>query len=439
MNLDYRKKLIEKKVYKYRRHRPYRLQARYGKRQTGSLYALKVYYPFTICHMINKIGVEKYTDKHIVVPAVFSFNQNFDKTLHTFKQILYAFKRSKGDVVLDFSKCEHVCLSVLTLLDILYRDFKSIQRRNKKINDAYIERRLLIIPSSKNLKVKKYLHALRWYRYDDFSEEDGEVLPFDIIKGKYRNSYQENEKARAIRHIVQFINTSFQPVHRSLSDEGLNYFESLMSEILNNAEDHSISGSEWIVHGIAFHGVMHQERVVELNLVIVNFGSSMFEGFEETKELNEENYSKVVKKYNEHVQLFDSTHFFDKESLFVLYMLNEGISRLKYKDPSRGNGTMQFLDAFRMLGNFGEENDKFSSLLSIISGHTVLSCNSQVGPYKEDNHLKLSLNKQKKLSLLPEKEYLNYYQSYFPGTIIECTIYFNEQYWDKIFGNENKN
>ena len=75
----------------------------------------------------------------------------------------------------------------------------------------------------------------------------------------------------------------------------------------------------------------------------------------------------------------------------MLYMLNEGISRLKYEDASRGNGTMQFLQAFTTLGSFGKKNSNFKSILNVISGHTVLSCDNSVGPYTDGTHLKIYL------------------------------------------------
>ena len=119
-------------------------------------------------------------------------------------------------------------------------------------------------------------------------------------------------------------------------------------------------------------------------------------------------------------------------------MLNEGISRLKFEDASRGNGTMQFLDAFAQFGGFGSKNSDFVPKLNVISGHTVLLCNHEVAPYMDGNHLKLSLNKVKDLNLLPDVEYLKYNNELFPGTIIECKIYLNEQFFDEILNDGNE-
>ncbi|MBE6273354.1 MAG: hypothetical protein E7097_05650 [Bacteroides sp.] len=428
--------LAEQKIYRYRRKRPARLIRRYGVQITGKL-THKVLLPFAVNHFMNNLGFAKSLKNKITVPKDFSFYTNFNACINFFRELISTFVNKENDVTIDFSQCRNVSVSTLTLIDVLYKEFLLGQIRHKRINENHYIRRLKIIPSYHSFEVKKYLHSLRFYEYDDFKDGDGEVLPFELIKGKKRNSYQENTKGKAVAQIVEFINNSLQPVNKSLTSDGLNIIESLVSEILNNAEDHSHNNCEWYANGIAFHETIKNEDVVELNLVIMNFGNTMYQGFEGTKVLNKDNYSKVDNKYNQHRLLFKGHNRFERESLFMLYMLNEGISRLKYEDDSRGNGTMQFLDAFSQIGSFGNKNPDFIPRLNIISGHTVLSCDNKVAPYAEGKHLKLSLNKEKDLTLLPDTEYLNYYNEFFPGTIIECRIFLNEKFFDEILNNNH--
>lgn len=430
--------LIEKKIYKYRRHRPSRMRRRYQS-YSHLCKSKKFFFPYSLNLFQKKLGVSlQYTSNKVEVPEVFSFYHNFDECIDFFRVLISLFIKGEGHIILDFTKCNKVCISTLTLIQILYDEFLLSQERYKQIHRSKNYRKIKVIPSYRDMKVKKFLHVLNYYEYDDFKDEDGEVLPLALIKGKYRNSYQENTKAKAIQQIVDFINSSFEPVNKCLSPDGLNTIQSLVSEILNNAEDHSYKNCEWYVMGIAFSEELLGEKVVELNLTIINFGDSMYEGFENTKDLNKENYSRVDEKYRYHAHLFTPKLRFERESLFMLYMLNEGISRLKYTDSSRGNGTMQFLQAFTTLGSFGIKDENFNSLLNVVSGHTLLSCDNKVGPYMEDNHLKLSLNEEKKLSLLPNSQYLKYYKGFFPGTIIECKIYLNEQFFDEILKNGEK-
>lgn len=414
--------LLERKIYKYRKYRIKRLYRRYRTlKPLCKSSSLKMFLPFSINNFYKRVGESRLSSFHkISVPEVFSFYHNFNDSIAFFRNLISFFVKEEGHATLDFSNCKYVCISTLTLLKIFYEEFIICQERYKEINRRCEIRKLKIIPSFADQKVKKFLHAFGYYEYNDFEDEDGEVLPFELIRGKYRNSYRENTKTKAIQQIVDFINSSFEPVNKCLSPDGLNTIESLVSEILNNAEDHSHRNCEWYAHGIAFNEKQQGEKVVELNLAIINFGNSMYEGFEETKDLNIVNYSKVNNKYISHSGLFNKEISFERESLFMLYMLNEGISRLKYVDSSRGNGTMQFLQAFTTLGSFGIKNANFNSLLNVISGHTILSCDNKVGPYTEGNHLILSLNEEKELSLLPNSRYLNIIKSSSQGQLLNA-------------------
>ena len=428
---SYQKK-VEQKIYKYRRNRPRRIRRRYGVAYSRKA-TLAVFSPFTICHLRDKIQLEKNNiSSRIIIPRDFSFYHDFDQCMSFYRKLITVFQKKEGHIVLDFSGCKIANLSTLTFLRILIEDFNLMQDRYKQLNPQYTERQIKAIPANENIKVKKYLHALGFYEYSDFKEEDGEVLSLNLIRGKYRNSYKENVKGKAVNQIAEFINESFAPVNKCLTEEGTNTIEALASEILNNAEDHSHKNCQWYVHGVAFNEVQEGEDIVEVNLAIINLGNSMYEGFEETKIPNDNNYRIVNNQYEKHKKLFTESKAFNRESLFMLYMLNEGISRLKYEDASRGNGTMQFLDAFTTLGCYGKENQKFNSLLNIISGHTVLSCDNKVGPYRDEKHLKLSLNEEKDLSLLPDGSYLKYNNEFFPGTIIECKIFLNKIFLNKL-------
>ena len=123
-----------------------------------------------------------------------------------------------------------------------------------------------------------------------------------------------------------------------------------------------------------------------------------------------------------------------------MYLLNDGISRLKYEDNSRGNGTMRFLEAFITLGSFGASDPRFKSELNVISGHTTLTCDNDMHAYKNDqNSNSLSLNKQKDIEELPDKEYLTYNKEYYPGTILECHIFLNKDFFEQTRQKNNEN
>ena len=119
---------------------------------------------------------------------------------------------------------------------------------------------------------------------------------------------------------MNYINDSYSPLKKQLTPKARNMIESLVSEILNNAEDHCLFEHEWYVSGVTLHDKVNDQDVLELNLVIFNYGDSMFEGFEKTKKQNADMYAKLEKLYSLHKSQFTSKVSFEKESLFTLYL-----------------------------------------------------------------------------------------------------------------------
>lgn len=363
---------------------------------------------------------------NIKVPNRFSFYDSHDECVVFFTSLVSSLYHHIKELCIDFSDCEEISVSTMSLLYILIRDYRVSLGPGKKLKTTT---KFSIIPPSKtdDLKVMKYLKIFELYDYKDFTLADGEFLKLPVLSGKFRGSFTENRKAKAAREIVEFINQSYRPANKILSKDGRNLLEGLTTEMLNNAEDHSIKKETWYVSGVTFHDSAKDADLLELNLTIMNFGDSFYEGFEKTKNENAENYQKLEKLLIHHQSQFTRKHRFERESLFTLYMLNEGISRLKYEDESRGNGTMQFLKAFSDLEDKGPQDKNYRSLLKIITGHTTLSCDSDVVPFGEDEkHLKISLNKEQDFKKLPEDKYLQYHSQYFPGSFIECRVFLNK-------------
>ena len=85
---------------------------------------------------------------------------------------------------------------------------------------------------------------------------------------------------------------------------------------------------------------------------------------------------------------------------------------------------MNFIDSFLELGKYGDTNSDFRSVLNIVSGHTRLTCDNRYKPYKNGDMRIISLNNSNDIKQLPDNHYLRTETEYFPGTILECKIYF---------------
>lgn len=424
--------LLEQKIYR-RRRKNRRKKQKYKSQHTFKyLDKIKNMFPLIIKELEKHNFLNhNYKYKVITVPDIFSFKENFDKSILFFKELLSSFCFG-GDIIIDFKQCKKTSIANFSLLDLLLFELQKLQEQYNNGLFYKTHKNIKVLPSLRDKKTNKYLHAFKYHSIKVAEQDNSYFLPLYLQRGKSRKKYMENQKSVVCARIVDFVNESFHGSGSELNEKGVNAIERLITEVLSNAEDHSIANSEWYVNGISFLEIQHDITVVELNLAIINIGLPMYEGFEATKEENNRNYKKVEDCYNRHAQLFTSKRKFERESLFMLYMLNEGISRLKYLESSRGNGTMQFIEAFITLGSFGEDNPDFNSQLNIISGHSVLTCDNKYKPYPAGTFKKLSLNKEKTLSLLPDSDYLNYNSEYFPGTILECKIYLNREYFDKI-------
>lgn len=371
---------------------------------------------------------EHFVRDRIVIPQNFSFKENYDGSIIVFKEYLSSFIFGKGDVILDFSKCKNTDVANFSFLHVctkemhMYRDRYNIPLFHK------VSKWIKCIASVSDGRTNRYLNAFGYQDLDERFRDGTLFLPLNLIVGKGKSNYKENSKSIACKKVGDFINKSGEPFDVGLTHDSRNALEGFISEVLNNAEDHSLKNSEWYINGISFNFSRNNTEVVEVNLAIINIGLSMYDGFEETKDLNKRIYDKLEELYNVHKSQFGFGHRFEREQLFMLYMLNEGISRLKYEDKSRGNGTMNFIDSFISLGAFGLENPKFPPRLNVISGHCVLTCDNKYRPFKKKSFRQISLNKEEDIRKLPDQKYITIGTQNFPGTILEAKIYLNKDF-----------
>lgn len=418
-------------IFKRRRARKQRGRNDYCRQRSSFAYVNKLY--ALSSPLLKELHKHLYIDskfvkKKILLPKVFSLSENHDESIEAIKQIISSFYYGKSSVTLDFSACKKSDMSIFSLLTIIVRDLYSLRDKYNKNLYKKTSKFLNCIPSSSDGKTNKYLHAFGFHKLDDKFNDGSSFLALDLISGKKRNTYLENPKAVACTKIANFIERAGGVLGVRMTPLYKNSLEGFVSEVLNNAEDHSISNSEWYVNGIAFNEKQHGTDIIELHLSILNIGPSMYEGFEETKTENGLIYNKLANLYDEHARQFSSFSHYNRESLFMLYMLNEGISRLKYQSPSRGNGTMNFIESFIKLGDFGDYDEKFAPRLDLLSGHSILTCDNKYKPFMTGTTKKISLNKEMDIHKLPDDRYLHDYLEYFPGTILTCNIYLNKEY-----------
>ena len=363
-----------------------------------------------------------------------------------FDKLNYLFYNSKEKIEINFEFCEHISISAASFLQIIIMQYERLQDKYNSTGYSKLYRKIRI-RRSKNIEVNKMLCALEIIDGMNNDEDVNDItyLPLGLkVFLKERKNYKENKKGRTCDDIIGFVNSSIQGLGFELNFRAKKSLSNLFSEILGNAEDHT-KLNEYYVNGVSSkEDKSKDDALVELNLTIINLGYSIYEGFEKTKQDNFLVINKMKKFYDLHekeiklLKVSSADKNYNEESLFTLYALQEGISRIKYVDDSRGNGTMNFINAFMKLGEFGDDNSEFESKLNVISGHTVIECTNKYKPYSDGTNFVLSLNKEKDIKKLPDRKCIFVAKNYFPGTILQVKIYMNKKYFIKIINNKDE-
>lgn len=432
-------KLLERKVYKRRRilfHKHKQSREHYY-----FMFQSKLLHDCTpLISLLVKNGYKNDTClcREVVVPENFSLKEDFESSILFYKQLLSSFLLGKKKLVcVNFKNCRHVDVANFMLFDLLRSQLGESMRRyncNLSVHSECTKDIYVSEGSTYDDKVNKYLLAYKYLGIDDVGNVDGDEQFLTLgLKHGWKRTYAENTKSSVAKSVVKFVEKSLKQAKNEMDIQVGNAIETLITEVLDNAEEHSLFRTEWYVNGISFEENQHNVSVVELNLSIVNFGRTMFESFETTKVSNQDNYKKLQNLYLRQAQLFTDRKVFTREALFMMYMLSSGISRLKYQDEARGTGTVAFMDSFLYLGRFGIESEHFNPLMNLISGSTVLSCDGIVKPFEKTEGIKvLTLNNDETFDVLPNSNYLCSYNSKFPGTILECKIYLNKDLLKRV-------
>lgn len=433
-----KERILELKVYKRRCKLKKKRQKPRKKALAGVFQRINIKVQTNLLSFFRKKGFinKDYISNRVIVPKIFSFEENSDDCITFFKCIMSSYLLTDKTTLVDFNICERIDITNAMLLKIIVRELTETKLR---YNDRFYnptDKEIKYLKSKCN-KVNRSLFALKLVdnigkkEIEDVQPEEGFLYLGLQTNLASKTSYKENKKGAVCTKVREFINESLAQSDAILNARGIHKIDRLLSEIFNNAEDHSIH-NEWYVDGVSFKNIIDGEPIIELNLGILNFGFSISEGIINNEKRNKEMMTNIKKWYDKHSELKEQIGSkLNKDDLYTLYSLQDGVSRLKYEDESRGHGTMNFIRAFITLGSFGKENPDYKPHLNIISGKTCVHCDNDVEPYCENNNYLLSLNKEKDISLLPEENYLRHMQEYFPGTFLEVKIYLNKKYFSK--------
>jgi hypothetical protein len=229
-------------------------------------------------------------ESHIYIPQNFTFEDvYYPKTVRILGKICLSLMfYESGDINIDFSNCVKVDSATLFFLEILGRNYvQFMERIEAKLTLLKIRPQVKIIRSKENV-VNTYLlaSALTFITEDELKETQIKTISgLETLTGsKSQKNYHENKKGKTATQIIRFVNDCIKEHNFELEIETRNRIEGVISEILNNGEDHGIMNTWYVTANYLSTQHSENELIGELNLAFFNFGLSIFEGFEETKE-----------------------------------------------------------------------------------------------------------------------------------------------------------
>jgi hypothetical protein len=367
-------------------------------------------------------------DGNFEVPGIFSLIDNPKQSFLFLKKLFYALHQDKIEsITLDYKKCTLIDLDASICMDILLKEF--IGHINLCRMKGYLLRTQRIAPTNfiDNKHVLKTLFSIGAYsniKKITVPFTDMEIYPLCIGSKTNRNAGAKREID--ITNLMAYVLKCLKRSNKILTAEAEDNMYKVIGEILINAEEHSDTDKRYSIGYFQEknnNGGECQEGV--FNLVIFNFGQTIYEKFKSEKCPNQnvvaqmKNLSETYTKKN-----FFQNSEFEEETLWTLYALQEGVT--SHKDWKRGNGSIRFIDSFfKLKGNNDVDN---VSNMTILSGSARITFN---GEYKIIEKEKIGQRKPSKLMTFnasggfdekPDKNFVTFADNYFPGTMIVAKI-----------------
>ena len=360
----------------------------------------------------------------IIIPKEFCFIRNPEQTLDVLKQINYFFEKTKiKEIFFDYSECEFLGLDASVITDVIVID--GLKYREKLNIPVELNGNLPITDSARQVFINSGL--LKHLNISN-NVEDPLVERLDpFIKDKSVLSLTNN--------VILYYRNCLRRNGYDLTLKGIDVFNNLAGEIIDNLWNHCGVDGDWFVSG--HFAQKDNNELGKGTLTFISFGNSIYES------LKEPTVSSKIKKKLEvqtkwHKKLFEIGSW-NEETSWTLFALQYKISRFNSKtNPDRGTGTIKFIENFSILGKTFD-NDK--PLMTILSGNTHILFDGTYTLKKKIIRNKevpvIAFNDENDLRKRPNKKFVKLLKNKFPGTIITVEFFVDRRYLKSI--KEGKN
>lgn len=366
---------------------------------------------------------------HFLLPEIFSLTENYSISFSFLKRLFFAlYHQSTSHIELDYSKCQRIDIDASLCMDILLGEFiLHFKQCRKKGHPVHI---VDISPTNfEKPDIAKVLFSIGAFSsIKGFRINYNDIIPYPLSFGIINHTQASKIREIHITQMVDYVLRCMSKMKRTLTAEAEDDLFKVIGEVLINAEEHS-SGDKRFSIGYFQDTEENGEHIGTFNLVILNFGNSIYEKFSDPECPN----SQIVNEMKDLSGKFTKEGLFSKaefeeQTLWTLYALQEGVT--SKADWKRGNGSIRFIDSFFSLKGDNEKDN--TSYLSIVSGNTRITFDGTyrlIDKFKGKNNRKfkmMTFNRNGDIKQKPDKKYVNFVKNYFPGTIISAKICIKE-------------
>ncbi|CAN1570292.1 hypothetical protein MCERE19_03161 [Spirosomataceae bacterium] len=413
-----------------------KLNITFPKNQVSPINQVKPNLPEILSYLKSKIDLLSLQplptkdNGYLYIPETFSLSSNESPISYFFLKRLFSllYNSSVTKIILDYSKCQKIDVDASVCMDIIIGEFtlyfrelekRKISNRLKAITPINYEKEninkiLTSIGAFSNLKGVNI-------KYND-------IIPYPLCIGNLKNPLASKRREVDITKMVDYVIDCLSKMNKQLTAESEDDLFKVIGEVLINAEEHSTGAKRFSI-GYFQDSMDNGEHIGIFNLVILNFGNTIYEKFSDPHCPNKKVVSEMKNLSDRYTKNgFFTNAEFEEQTLWTLYALQEGVT--SKADWKRGNGSIRFIESFFNLKGNSRHDDV--SNLSIISGNTKIVFDGKhrlldkpKGP-KNKIFKMMTFNESGEIDEKPDKKYVTFVDNYFPGTIITARISIND-------------
>lgn len=368
------------------------------------------------------------------IPVSFSVSEQPDETIELLRE-LYTFGKCENveEILFDYSECEFLGLSASTIMDIILIIIVEYRKKTKKLK--------LFGRFPKNQMVKDILlesgllHHLNFGHKIEYDKHN--VEKFDVVSGEVGGD--DKLSGTIATELTDYFNRCLLHQGMKLNNDGILFLVTLLGEVIDNCEIHGGEQATWYTQGHYEDNII--KNYGEMQLLFLNLGKTIYEGLE--YDSSKETKERLEYFYERHDKFLSPN--WNKEMIFTVFALQEGISRLRDKNvegyETRGTGTVSLIENLSLIGKC---DDGQVPEMTIISGRTYIKFDGRY-EMKEKSFENdpafgsgkkkiIAFNKENDIYKPPDSKNVYKLEENFPGTVISLRFYLDKRYIQKEKG-----